>query len=51
MNVENLDEDTKDAIRALAPERRAALREWFADSPHYADFIALIDRINAEEQG
>ena len=49
MNVENLDKDTKDAIRALAPDRRAALREWFADSPHYADLTAFLDSLKAEE--
>ena len=36
-------------LRAMSRENRDTVRYWFADSPHYADFIALIDRINAEE--
>ena len=40
---EALDEETKEAIRAMAPERRAKLREWFDDSPHYREVIEFID--------
>jgi hypothetical protein len=36
-------------LRFIGREGREDLRKWFANEPHYADFIALIDRINAEE--
>ena len=46
-----LDEQTKDALRALAPDRRAALREWFADSPHYREMMAFLDSLGDARNG
>jgi hypothetical protein len=40
---------TEENLRRMDREDRADLRRWFEGSPHYSDFIALIDRINAEE--
>jgi hypothetical protein len=42
---------TEENLRRMDREDRDQLRRWFDGSQHYADFIALIDRINAEEQG
>jgi hypothetical protein len=38
-----------DTLRRMSRSGRDDLRKWFANEPHYADLIALIDRINAEE--
>ena len=47
---EVLDEETKEAIRAMAPERRTKLRDWFDDSPHYREVIEYIDSLNNGEK-
>ena len=41
----------EEKLRSMDREDRAELRRWFEDSPHYADFIALIDRIDAADAG
>ena len=46
---EKLDEETKDAVRALAPEKRAALRDWFADSPHYTELVEFLNTLDRKE--
>jgi hypothetical protein len=40
---------TDEGLRLIGREGRDDLRRWFDGSPHYADLIARIDRINAEE--
>jgi hypothetical protein len=36
-------------LRGMDREDRDALRGWFDGSPHYAELVELIDRINQEE--
>jgi hypothetical protein len=43
---EALDEETKEALREMGPNKRATLRRWFADSKHYREFIAYIDALD-----
>jgi hypothetical protein len=40
---------TEENLRGMDREDRDQLRRWFDGSPYYEDFIALIDRINAEQ--
>ncbi len=47
-NEDGLDEDTKEAIRELGPAKRAGLRRWFNDDPHYRDLVAFIDFLDGK---
>ena len=41
---------TEENLRRMDREDRDQLRRWFDGSQHYADFVALIDRINREQE-
>ncbi len=45
---EGLDDDLMERLRELGPAKRAGLRRWFNDDPHYRDLIAFIDSLDGK---
>lgn len=47
---DGLDEETKEALQAMGPKKRASLRKWFDGSPHFREFIKFIDALDGRPE-